>query len=57
MIKMDKIKCPNCGSTAQVECVFVDANGQIERTDEFVCGCGCVFSVTYTVSSIDIQEN
>lgn len=54
---MNKIKCPNCGSTAQVKCIYLDDSGEIEKTDEYACGCGCVFSVTYTVSSIDVQEN
>jgi hypothetical protein len=52
----EKIKCPNCGSTAQVEVIYHDDSYSTERTDEYACGCDCVFSVTYTVSSIDIQE-
>lgn len=41
------IKCPNCGSTAQVK-----PNGQIQIssnhlyiTESYVCGCGCHFTV------------
>lgn len=39
------VKCPNCGSTAQVKLVchsFISNNRQI-LTEEFECGCGCHF--------------
>jgi hypothetical protein len=32
------IKCPNCGSTAQVRLILV----KYDR-DEYKCGCGCRF--------------
>ena len=54
---MSRIKCPNCDSTAQVECIYLDTRSETEKTDDYACGCGCVFSVVYTVSSVDIQEN
>lgn len=43
------VKCPNCGSTAQVKLVcppFISDNGQV-LTEGFDCGCGCHFSVEY----------
>lgn len=38
------IKCPNCGSSAQVRknTPFVDKNGEYIYC-EYVCGCGCYF--------------
>ena len=40
------IKCPNCGSTAQVEMMWCD---HYSRTDyheyEYKCDCGCEFEV------------
>lgn len=43
------MKCPNCGSTAQVrvenEPKLVD-NGEI-LLEGFFCGCGCHFEVDY----------
>lgn len=54
---MSRIKCPNCGSSAQLECVYLDTDSyDTEKTDDFVCGCGCVFSVTFKVVSVDIQN-
>ena len=54
---MSRINCPNCGSTAQVECIYLDTRNETEKTDAYACGCGSVFSVVYTVTSVDIQEN
>jgi len=51
----ERIKCPNCGSTAQVELIYADSD-PIEKADDYACGCGCIFTVYYTISSIDIQE-
>lgn len=44
------IKCPNCGSTAQVKHI-----GQVWGEDtairKFQCGCGCEFLRYYTVNN------
>lgn len=42
------IKCPNCGSTAQVKHIGFDVLetekvGVWESVDEYKCGCGCEF--------------
>lgn len=51
------IKCPNCGSTAQVELMWCD---HYSRTDyheyEYKCDCGCEFEVRFEVASIRIKE-
>lgn len=41
------IKCPNCGSSAQVRKnePFVDGEGNFIYSD-YVCGCGCYFDPT-----------
>ena len=40
------IKCPNCGSTAQVrELGSCDSNKVF--TEKFECGCGCRFNKNY----------
>jgi hypothetical protein len=53
---MDRIKCPNCGSTAQVELVW-DENSHysIKQTKEYVCGCGCEFEVEFKAIKIKIN--
>ena len=53
---MSRIKGPNCGSTAQVDCIYLDTRSETEKVDDYACGCGCVFSLTYTVTSVDIQN-
>lgn len=48
------IKCPHCGSTAQVEvCDHYNSRTDNPKTD-FICGCGCHFEVTYQVKSVEI---
>ena len=51
------IKCPNCGSTAQVELMWHD---NYSRTDyheyEYECGCGCEFIVRFEVASVEIKK-
>lgn len=52
------IKCPKCGSTAQIEMVWQDT--EVYTTEffrEFECGCGCVFEVTYTVSNTKVLND
>lgn len=50
------IKCPKCGSTAQVKVVWGDP---IEEKStylykEYKCGCGCHFIVTFAPKDLDI---
>ena len=54
---MDRIKCPNCGSTAQVELVWADRDSYSPKhTKEYICGCGCRFEVIYEVKEINILK-
>ena len=49
------IKCPKCGSTAQVKCTWMD--DEPYATDiyrEYNCGCGCNFFVTYRIANVEI---
>lgn len=41
------IKCPNCGSSAQVVCEWHDKSLYHEIKAEYSCGCGCTFEVTF----------
>ena len=45
---MEYVKCPLCGSTAQVRCTYRDDmedTHEIYRTYE--CGCGCKFALVF----------
>lgn len=53
------IKCPKCGSTAQVRELGKEYNNQC-LTEKFECGCGCQFHINYywcndTVYMVDIK--
>ena len=51
------IKCPNCGSTAQVELMWHDNYSQTDYHEyEYECGCGCTFEVRFEVAKINIIE-
>ena len=51
------IKCPNCGSTAQVGWVWGDDNiYSMVRENDFVCGCGCEFTIRYEAATIEITK-
>lgn len=53
-----RVKCPNCGSSAQIEMVWKDnANYNTEEKKEYVCGCGCHFEATFTLTATKIIEN
>lgn len=55
---MARIKCPNCGSTAQPELVSQDTdNYSLEHSNEYICGCGCHFKVTFAAISVEIKED
>ena len=49
------IKCPYCGSGAQVKMTLEDTNRYgHEFTREFHCGCGCYFELTFAMVDIKI---
>ena len=47
------IKCPNCGSSAQVKLMFADDLNEEHYAEAnyvhqyYTCGCGCGFQVTW----------
>ena len=53
------IKCPTCGSTSQVKLMWSSANegrySQLER--DYICGCGCVFTVFFEATKFTINSN
>lgn len=50
-----KITCPNCGSTAQIELTWMGRDCYAdEHYREYVCGCGCTFEATFTLTNIKI---
>ena len=52
---MYRIKCPKCGSTAQVKLVYSDTNSYWSaRMDDYVCGCGCHFSAIFRLYELKI---
>jgi hypothetical protein len=49
------IKCPKCGSTAQVELMWHDNYSQTDYHEyEYECGCGCTFEVRFEVANVKI---
>lgn len=46
------IKCPNCGSTAQVKQISIkfeldqDDNNMLDVSRKYQCGCGKIFTTT-----------
>ena len=52
---MERIKCPNCGSSAQIKLVWEDRDSYIPtKTKEYTCGCGCRFEAIFEVKKINI---
>ena len=50
-----KIKCPNCGSTAQVALTWRDTdNYSTTEIREYICGCGCCFEVDFEATNTKI---
>lgn len=47
------MKCPNCGSTAQVRSTGAPVLSTNEKvlTEHFTCGCGCYFYTDYERNS------
>ena len=55
---MDIIKCPNCGSFAQVQLMWEDRVKYADtKTKKYKCGCGCIFEVIFKIAEINILEN
>ena len=53
------VRCPNCGSTAQVKKVDQcnwKARGFEGITENFKCGCGCHFNRKYQLYDIEIEQ-
>ena len=54
---MKMVKCPNCGSTAQPELVYLDStSNRTEKKDDYICGCGCRFTARYLLVETEILE-
>ena len=52
------IKCPKCGSTAQVELMWHDNYSQTDYHEyEYECGCGCLFEVRFEVAKVNIIKD
>ena len=51
------LKCPKCGSTAQIELVWVDRESYSNRHyKEYECGCGCHFEAVFELKEINQLE-
>ena len=52
-----RIKCPNCGSTAQIVLTWEDRDSYSSTHErEYDCGCGCHFGVTFQVVEVCVYE-
>ena len=53
------IKCPACGSTAQVEMVWGScSDGRYSRLErDYECGCSCNFTVFFEATEFAINKN
>ena len=55
------MKCPNCGSSAQVRLVWHDeallTHYLHNEYKEYKCGCGCRFMVTYELVDVKVLKN
>ena len=50
-----RIRCPNCGSTAQPQLVYLDhGSNKNRKVDEYECGCGCRFEIIFEVKEVNI---
>ena len=53
----DMVKCPNCGSTAQLHKIYqADYVGGGYANEEWQCGCGCYFRALYKLKLVNIKE-
>ena len=53
------IKCPNCGSTAQVKPLhsnFIENGWMIEKVTTYKCGCGHLFMTSIIYESDGYEE-
>ena len=52
------IKCPSCGSTAQVEMVWQSCSDgrHTEIARDYQCGCGCEFAGLFELKRIEIAK-
>lgn len=51
------IKCPNCGSTSQITCMWHSKDFYHNISAEYECGCGCCFEVVFTPSTPKILDD
>ena len=52
-----RIYCPNCGSSAQVELVYLDStSNRKDKKDDYICGCGCRFTARFALIQTEILE-
>lgn len=52
------LRCPNCGSTAQLRLMWRDEEAPTRHIyKEYRCGCGTEFQVEYSVSQVKILND
>ena len=49
------IKCPNCGSSAQVKQVWTNYYNEYTQNlvNEYTCGCGCQFTMVFKLIMVN----
>ena len=52
------MKCPHCGSTAQVRSTGAPtlSDNELVLSERFTCGCGCYFDTDYERNSEGVWE-
>ena len=52
------IKCPNCGSSAQVKQVWSNNYNEYTKNlaNEYTCGCGCQFTMLFVLANFVIEK-
>lgn len=54
---MDRIKCPNCGSTTKPELMWEDRDSySTKKVKEYSCDCGCTFEAIFELKETNILE-
>jgi hypothetical protein len=54
-MKDPRIRCPNCGSSAQAELVYQgNTSNHRDKKDDYVCGCGCRFRAHFALIQTEI---
>lgn len=52
---MSMLRCPVCGSTAQVRLTEKDClNLCSKRVNKYTCGCGCCFEAVFELQKINV---